>query len=95
MSKDYGFHCELGGHPVPGSDLLLGGGNELGVQNSLVDLMLHCWRIWDQVRRWSVGIPEATPIIASKPEIAERFAKWGEQDPTYALAVAFHPETSA
>jgi hypothetical protein len=42
--KDYGYHCELGGHPVPEATLLLKE-NEVVAQVLLSDLLGHTGRI--------------------------------------------------
>lgn len=43
--KDYGYHCELAGHPVPGANILLDGDVAVG-QLLLSDLLGHVGRIW-------------------------------------------------
>ncbi len=50
-SADYSFHCELGGHPVPGSWRLL---NDAGVYGQLMlsDCLGHSTRIWNHVLGW-------------------------------------------
>jgi hypothetical protein len=87
LFKDYQDHCEQRGHPVPRGIFLLGG-RELGsAQAMLVDLLVHCWRTWDQVRSWlmklrtvqEVGFPDAGL------EISQRLREWGKRDPIYAL----------
>jgi hypothetical protein len=42
--KDYGYHCELGGHPVPGASVLLGEDSVVS-QLLLADLLGHSGRI--------------------------------------------------
>jgi hypothetical protein len=42
--KDYGYHCELGGHPVPGVSVLLGEDSVVS-QLLLADLLGHSGRI--------------------------------------------------
>jgi hypothetical protein len=46
--KDYGYHCELGGHPVPGASPLLRGDAAIS-QLLLSDLLGHVGRIWDHL----------------------------------------------
>ena len=50
--RDYGFHCELGGHPVPQGTILLD--NDIGTAQLLLsDLLGHAGRIWDHLVRWA------------------------------------------
>ena len=51
---DYGYHCELGGHPVPGSWRLLTDDAALA-QLMLSDCLGHSGRIWDHVVGWAKG----------------------------------------
>jgi len=46
--SDYGFHCELGGHPVPQATLLLQDDDGI-TQLLLSDLLGHTGRIWDHL----------------------------------------------
>jgi hypothetical protein len=94
LFKDYHDHCEQGGHPVPRGIFLLGS-REVGVaQVMLVDLLVHCWRTWDQVRSWSMRLPIAQQVglPGTGVEISQRLYEWGRRDPTYALMVELHPE---
>ena len=95
LDKDYRDHCELGGHPTPRGILLLGG-KEAGVaQGNLVDLLTHCWRIWDQVNAWSAGFPRARRVLAAwRTRVSGRFNEWGKRDPIYQLMVELHPDTA-
>lgn len=90
LFKDYQDHCEQGGHPVPRGTSLLGGREVGAAQLMLVDLLLHCWRTWDQVRNWltvrEIGFPRAGL------EISHRLSEWGKRDPIYALAVELYPD---
>ena len=97
LFKDYQDHCEQGGHPVPRGIFLLGGREVSAAQIMLVDLLMHCWRTWDQVRKWLaevnsvklIGLPEV------RGEISQRLYEWGKRDPIYALMVELHPEPAA
>jgi len=51
-SKDYGYHCELGGHPVPKAAILLAGDPAIS-QLLLSDLLGHVGRIWDHLVGWA------------------------------------------
>ncbi len=53
-SADYSFHCELGGHPVPGSWRLLNGAEETG-QLMLSDCLCHSTHIWNHVLGWATN----------------------------------------
>jgi len=53
-SADYSFHCELGGHPVPGSWRLLNGAEATG-QLMLSDCLSHSTHIWNHFVGWAKG----------------------------------------
>ena len=86
-TRDYRNHCEQGGHPVPLAAILLGGANRGSAQVLLVDLLLHCWRIADNLSEWlrasSAALdPIAQPLVSVKLMLS----KWGDRDPLYAWA---------
>lgn len=95
LDKDYRDHCELGGHPTPRGIVLLGG-KETGVaQANLVDLLTHCWRIWDQVSAWSAGFPRARRVVVAwHTRVSGRLNEWGKRDPIYKAMVELRPDTS-
>jgi hypothetical protein len=78
-SKDYGYHCELGGHPVPGSFLLLGEDLVPG-QLLLSDVLGHTGRIWDSFLDWSNGMEMAFPIHRRRQEVLARYVAWKAHD---------------
>ncbi|WP_155122428.1 hypothetical protein [Burkholderia ubonensis] len=78
-SKDYGYHCELGGHPVPGSRLLLGRSPETS-QLLLSDLLGHAGRIWEHFVGWARDNPNGTPILNRTTQLRERFVAWKVED---------------
>jgi hypothetical protein len=92
LAKDYQDHCEQGGHPVPRGEFL-GNSSPGSAQLLLVDLIVHCWRTWDQVASWSGGIPHASAaVLKGGPEISARLNRWGRRDPMYGLMVEQRPE---
>jgi hypothetical protein len=97
LFKDYQDHCEQGGHPVPRGIFLLGGRDVGPAQVMLVDLLVHCWRTWDQVRNWLMKLPrvDQIPFPEAGVEISQRLGEWGKRDPIYALMVEAHPEPAA
>jgi hypothetical protein len=78
-SKDYGYHCELGGHPVPGSSLLLSN-DATTAQLLLSDLLGHTGRIWDSFLDWSQGNEFAFPIHRRRETMLERYTAWKAKD---------------
>jgi len=78
-SKDYGYHCELGGHPVPGAIVLLRDDQAI-TQLLLSDMLGHSGRIWDHLLDWSHGNPWAVPLSKRKVEMYHRFANWKAAD---------------
>lgn len=77
--KDYGYHCELGGHPTPGSGILLGE-NQPMTQLLMSDLLGHAGRIWDHVVRWSQGNDWAIAVHKRGAEMSQRYSAWKEAD---------------
>ncbi|HEV8325530.1 MAG TPA: hypothetical protein VG389_28235 [Myxococcota bacterium] len=77
--KDYGYHCELGGHPVPGGTLLLKD-DVVVAQLLLSDLLGHAGRIWDHIAAWARGTPYGEHIHDSNEEMAKRYAEWKAAD---------------
>ena len=82
--KDYGFHCELGGHPVPGAALLLKD-DVVVAQLLLSDLLGHTGRIWDHVAGWSGNNHYGKHIHAFNEQMATRYAQWKSSDPLVTL----------
>jgi hypothetical protein len=78
-SKDYGYHCELGGHPVPRSELLLNG-DETTSELMLSDLLGHTGRIWDHLLDWSANQPWAFSIHNRKEVMYESYKHWKAVD---------------
>ena len=86
-SRDYQNHCEQGGHPVPLAAILLGGANRGPAQVLLLDLLLHCWRIADNLHEWLRASSAASdPIVRPLFSAKRMLTKWGKQDPLYAWA---------
>jgi hypothetical protein len=78
-SKDYGHHCEMGGHPVPRSAILLNG-DEVTCQLLLSDLLGHTGRIWNHLLDWSANQPWALPIHKQKEAMHSAYAAWKKVD---------------
>jgi hypothetical protein len=78
-SKDYGYHCELGGHPVPGSSILLSDDPVAG-QLLLSDLLGHTGRIWDNFLDWSHGKELAFPIHSRRESMHNEYKAWMSRD---------------
>lgn len=84
---DYRIHCEQGGHPVSLAAILLGGVNRGSAQVLLVDLLLHCWRIADNLSEWlRASSDDSGPIVRPLFSAKRMLATWGERDPLYAWA---------
>ena len=86
-ARDYQNHCEQGGHPVPLAAILLGGLNIGSAQVLLVDLLLHCWRIADNLCAWIRTSTSASDAILMPLYSATRsLSEWRERDPLYEWA---------
>lgn len=77
--QDYGHHCELGGHPVPRSSILLQGDEELS-QLLLSDLLGHTGRTWDHLLDWSAGNDWAVAIHSRRETMFIRYQTWKKVD---------------
>jgi hypothetical protein len=78
-SADYSYHCELGGHPVPGSWRLLNDDKAIA-QLMLSDCLGHATHIWDHVFGWAQG-SMFSDIVNDKCEaMGERFSSWQRLD---------------
>jgi hypothetical protein len=83
-AKDYGYHCELGGHPVPNSTLLLKG--DVAVAALLLsDLLGHTGRIWDHTAGWARDNSYGPQIHQSNEEMAKKYSEWKAADPLVRL----------
>lgn len=77
--KDYGYHCELGGHPVPGAAILLNNKDNIG-QILLSDMIGHTWRIWDHLVKWAEKSYDNHPIMRWALSLIDHYKKWEEHD---------------
>lgn len=77
--KDYGHHCEMGGHPVPRSAVLLKG-DDVVCQLLLSDLLGHSGRIWDHLLDWSANQPWALSIHKRKASMYSAYSAWKKID---------------
>lgn len=77
--KDYGYHCELGGHPVPTANILLND-DAVVAQLLLSDLLGHVGRIWDHLVGWARRNDLGGPILSRSAAMSRRFALWKQQD---------------
>jgi hypothetical protein len=91
-SVDYGYHCELGGHPVPDSWRLLTEDQTLA-QMMLSDCLGHSGRIWDHVVMWAGGRPLAKGVHSRASEMLARYMRWKKADLLTALPPP--PDTSS
>lgn len=82
--EDYGFHCELGGHPVPRAALLLHD-DKVVAQLLLSDLLGHTGRIWDHAIGWTRANSFGEHVHALNEDMASRYATWKKADPLVQL----------
>lgn len=81
---DYGYHCELGGHPVPGSWQLLTEDAAMA-QLMLSDCLGHSGRVWDHVIGWAKGHMLGEIVRDKTKEMADKYQHWKEADPLTVL----------
>ncbi len=82
--KDYGYHCELGGHPVPRAFVLLDGDPAVS-QLLLADMLGHAGRIWDHLRDWARGSTNGAPVQMRNEHMVQKFSEWKALDPLAVL----------
>jgi len=83
-SVDYSYHCELGGHPTPGSWQLLVDDPAIA-QLMLSDCLGHAGRIWDHVVGWAKGYMLADIVASKSDEMLARYTAWKRADPLTVL----------
>ena len=82
--KDYGYHCELGGHPVPKAVILLEEDPTIS-QLLLADMLGHVGRIWDHVVGWAQQKENGTTILKRGRVMSKEFGEWKSKDPLVSL----------
>jgi hypothetical protein len=83
--KDYGHHCEMGGHPVPKSQALLGEPDARVVEVLLIDLLQHGWRTTDSAIAWATKKNVADLVRAKCDRPRAMLKAWSKTDPLYDL----------
>ena len=79
LGKDYGHHCEMGGHPVPGAHILLG--DDVGLPQLLLgDMLGHSGRIWDHLVRWASSHSHGASILRNTKEMSAKYNQWKQND---------------
>jgi len=78
-SLDYGYHCELGGHPTPGAWLLLKDDSLVG-QLMLSDCLGHAGRIWNHIGGWARSHAYGASVLARSFEMSELYSRWMKID---------------
>jgi hypothetical protein len=78
-SIDYSYHCELGGHPVPRSWMLLNDDTAIA-QLMLSDCLGHSGRIWDHIVGWAQGHPNGGSVLSKADEMLKRYTQWKKVD---------------
>ncbi len=86
-SKDYGYHCDLGGHPTPLARSLL---NDNGTQAQLLlsDLLHHARGVWIHLMEWAEAAGCGQVVVAYNRDMLERYLRWAKVDPLGVLPEA-------
>ncbi|HVX93656.1 MAG TPA: hypothetical protein VHK47_02005 [Polyangia bacterium] len=79
--RDYGYHCELGGHPVPRAEILFRANACDTAQLLLSDALGHAGRIWDHLRTWAKEHRHLPSVEAHGPEMGARYRALWADDP--------------
>lgn len=77
--KDYGYHCDLGGHPTPTALILLRN-DATTSQMLLSDLLGHVLGIWNHIVRWARQNGNDR-VEALNATITPQFVEWKARDP--------------
>ena len=80
-SKDYGYHCDLGGHPTPSANDLIEG-NSAGAQLLLSDMLGHSGRIWDHIIRWGHREGKTESVLSHYDVMLKKYTLWKKIDAT-------------
>lgn len=88
--EDYGYHCELGGHPVPGSWRLLRNAAPIA-QLMFSDCLGHSGQIWDHIVDWAKDHTAAGIVIPKVDEMLTRYMEWKKADPLTVLPTSCPP----
>jgi len=85
-AKDYGYHCEMGGHPVPTGMSLLQNKESIN-QLLLSDLIGHVSGIWEHFVCWAERHETLVSSLFSglKPKLPESLKAWHSTDPLVGL----------
>jgi hypothetical protein len=79
--RDYGFHCELGGHPVPTGTVLLKD-DPSTAQLLLSDLLGHTGGAWNHFVGWAKRHEDYTAHFKNHAlTMSQRFRDWKMNDP--------------
>lgn len=85
--EDYQHHCEQGGHPVARAIPLLAATDPSVAQMLMLDLLLHCWRVTDNVVSWAkrtrADVEPAVDMLAAQ----QVFTAWGRDDALFEWAL--------
>src|ERR1700677_3680885 len=78
--KDYGYHCELGGHPVPRAEILLRDDPTFS-QLLLSDLLGHTMHIWVHLGDWAAKNRwAASPFAMRNEAMLHHYKQWQNVD---------------
>lgn len=87
-AKDYGYHCDMGGHPTPSAMTLLQN-DPLVIQLLMSDLLGHMSGIWGHFVDWGKQHQELSSIFSEYQSLGEATGKclsdWKATDPLVRL----------
>jgi len=83
--KDYGYHCELGGHPVPRAEILFAADVEQTAQLLLSDALGHVGHIWNHCAAWATRNGHADSIERHSSELPRLHRSLCIDDPLFKL----------
>jgi len=84
-NQDYGYHCEMGGHPVPGALVLFGVDADSTGQLLLADALGHVGHIWNHVASWATSHGLSAQIERHGEDLPMLHRQWCANDPLIKL----------
>jgi hypothetical protein len=83
--QDYRYHCEMGGHPVPGALILFGVDADSTGQLLLADALGHVGHIWNHVASWATSHGLSASIQRHGGQLPRLHRHWCANDPLIKL----------
>lgn len=84
-NQDYGYHCELGGHPVPRAEILFAANADQTAQLLLSDALGHAGCIWNHAVAWAKSHGYEACVERHAGQLPARHRALCADDPLFSL----------